>query len=226
MHSSINVYRFQDEHTRAWFLYIAGGEWLGLNAELLSATFLTTATIAAVITSADAGFTGLALYSAVNLTQIIYVAVNNSVHFESLMTSVERVFEYCKLQPEPGYKIQVKPKGDWPQEGSILCESLSLRYLDDGPKTLKDVTFAIKAKEKVCFYVTLHYIRLHYITSHYIALDYTALHVTSHYARFIALHYITSHNITSHHTTLHYITLHHFTLHYITSQNITLHNVT
>ena len=142
-------YRFQDEHTRAWFLYIAGGEWLGLNAELLTATFLTAATVAAVTTSADAGFTGLALYSAVNLTQIIYVAINNSVHFESLMTSVERVFEYCKLEPEPGYKVEVQPPAKWPREGSISCASLSLAYYENGPQTLKNVTFSIKAKEKV-----------------------------------------------------------------------------
>ena len=148
---------FQDEHTRAWLSYIAGSEWLGVRAELLTATFLAAASVAAVTTSADAGFTGLALYSAVSLTQIIYLAVHNSVQFEGLMTSVERVLEYGQLASEPGYQVEAEsPTHDqWPQEGAISCEDLSLVYYEGGPKTLKDVTFTVKSKEKVSFFIVM-----------------------------------------------------------------------
>ena len=102
-----------------------------------------------MITSADAGFTGLALYSAASLTQIIYLAVHNSTQFESLMTSVERVIEYSNLASEPGYFVEGQSKIQWPEEPTISCENLSLVYYDGGPTTLRNVTFAVKAKEKV-----------------------------------------------------------------------------
>ena len=83
-----------------------------------------------------------------NLTQIIYVAVHNSVQYESLMTSVERVLEYSELPPEEGYQVESQPPAEWPQEGSISCENVSLVYYEGGPTTLNNVTFTIKAKEK------------------------------------------------------------------------------
>ena len=145
----LNFFRYQDAHTRAWFTYISGGEWLGLRAELLTATFLAVAAFAAVASSADACFTGLVLYSAVNLTQIIYVAVHNSVQFETLMTSVERVLEYSELPPEPGYQVETQPPKGLAGETTISCKDLTLSYYEGGPEALRNVSFEIKAKEKV-----------------------------------------------------------------------------
>lgn len=146
---TIALNSFQDAHTRAWFTYLAGGEWLGLRAELLTATYLAVASIAAVTTSADAGFTGLALYSAVNLTQIIYVAVHNSVQYETLMTSVERVLEYSQLTSEPGYQIPILPAPEWPEQGKITFEKVSLVYYKGGSKAVRDVNIKVDARQKV-----------------------------------------------------------------------------
>lgn len=128
---------------------------MGLRAELLTATFLAVAAFSAVASSADASFTGLVLYSAVNLTQVIYVAVHNSVQFETLMTSVERVLEYSQLTSEPGYQANTQPKKEWVREPTISCKDMKLTYYEGGPKTLKNVSFEIKAKEKVRKYLKI-----------------------------------------------------------------------
>lgn len=65
------------------------------------------------------------------------------------MVSVERVLEYCDLEPES--KIdnkEIKPSKEWPQFGIISAEKLSFSYHSSLPNVLKDLNFCIRSKEK------------------------------------------------------------------------------
>ena len=68
---------------------------------------------------------------------------------ESDMTSVERVFTYTEIDPEPGYNSETLPPEDWPTEGSLALQDLSLAYLKGAPATLNNVSVCVAAKEKV-----------------------------------------------------------------------------
>ena len=68
---------------------------------------------------------------------------------ENLMTSVERVVTYTKLDPEPGYDIKTSPRDDWPRDGSVSFKNVSLRYYLGGPEVLKNLSFDIEGKSKV-----------------------------------------------------------------------------
>ena len=68
---------------------------------------------------------------------------------ENWMTSVERVITYSKLEPEPGYQCKTHPPDNWPESGSLRVENLSLVYYPGGPEVLKDISFAVKAQERV-----------------------------------------------------------------------------
>ena len=65
------------------------------------------------------------------------------------MVSVERVFAYTELAPEPGYSRVTRPPLGWPQEGTIELRHLSLRYTPRAPEVLKNLNFTIAAGEKV-----------------------------------------------------------------------------
>ena len=66
------------------------------------------------------------------------------------MTAVERVIEYCKLQPEAPLEIpKNRPDPSWPQSGNIAFKSMSLAYSQEMPIVLKNISCQIKAKEKV-----------------------------------------------------------------------------
>ena len=75
--------------------------------------------------------------------------VQMAAEVENYMTSVERVMTYGKLTPEPGYSTSDEPPESWPHEGELQVHDLSLMYLEGGPSALKDISFTIKAKEKV-----------------------------------------------------------------------------
>ena len=75
--------------------------------------------------------------------------VRMAAEAENYMTSVERVMTYTKIKSEPGYATSKEPPESWPCEGELQVQDMSLVYLEGGPRVLKDITFTIKAKEKV-----------------------------------------------------------------------------
>ena len=68
---------------------------------------------------------------------------------ENHMTSVERVFTYTKIDPEPGYSTETYPPEEWPTTGSLTLRDLSLTYLKGAPATLNNISVCVADKEKV-----------------------------------------------------------------------------
>lgn len=66
---------------------------------------------------------------------------------ENQMISVERVLEYSKIEAESNNIV--KPPREWPENGKIEFDSVSLRYGKNEPKILKDISFEIKPKQKI-----------------------------------------------------------------------------
>ena len=71
------------------------------------------------------------------------------------MVSVERVLAYSNLPSEASLESrdEDKPPDEWPQKGRISAENAYLKYSDDSPVILKDVSFKIYPKEKVYYQV-------------------------------------------------------------------------
>ena len=73
-----------------------------------------------------------------------------------LPSSVERVVEYLDLPQEPAAIIESnRPPAYWPSSSSenrdsmLVVEGLSVKYAPDLPAVLKDISFSLKAKERV-----------------------------------------------------------------------------
>lgn len=81
-----------------------------------------------------------------NLAQF---SVRQLSEVENLMTSVERVLTYTKLESEPGYGNKTRPPEGWPDDGSITFSNVSLRYHRGGPRVLKNVNLNIYGKAKI-----------------------------------------------------------------------------
>lgn len=68
------------------------------------------------------------------------------------MNAVERVLHYVEL-PAEGSISEKRPRmeisQEWPKNGSVVFRDVNFRYRDGLPLVLKDVSFDIKAGEKV-----------------------------------------------------------------------------
>ncbi|CAH2262201.1 jg26826 [Pararge aegeria aegeria] len=93
---------------------------------------------------------GLIITQSISLTGIFQWGMRQSAEMENQMTSVERVLEYTKLPQEvtPDTPDQ-KPPEDWPTDGAIQFEHLSLRYSPSGDHVLNDLQFNILPQEKI-----------------------------------------------------------------------------
>ena len=83
------------------------------------------------------------------LLESLDYAVRECLEVENMMTSVERVISYTKLDSEPGYSVEKEPPGDWPVQGGVEVKGLRLVYYDGGPEVLKDLNFSLLPAEKI-----------------------------------------------------------------------------
>ena len=67
------------------------------------------------------------------------------------MTSVERIVDYGSLTPEADLHGLKEPVKDL--SGSISFSNVWLRYAQEEAYVLKDLSFHIQEKEKVCFFL-------------------------------------------------------------------------
>lgn len=96
----------------------------------------------------QSGQIGLAIFSSIGLVASFQIGMRQSAELESQMTSVERIVEYAELPSEPHLESSEKdaPSKDWPQRGNIEFKSLSLRYVENGARALRNLTLRIYAK--------------------------------------------------------------------------------
>jgi ATP-binding cassette, subfamily C (CFTR/MRP), member 1 len=73
------------------------------------------------------------------------------LELENDMNSAERILHYANEieQEAPSQRPENKPPPEWPQNGQISIDDISLRYRPGLPLVLKNIAVNIKAGEKV-----------------------------------------------------------------------------
>ena len=115
----------------------------------MSVLIFTTFSTIKYLSFYQSAFAGLAL---VYVTQTIVMnqyAVRKVSDVENLMTSVERVMTYTKLESEPGYNVERLPPEHWPHKGNITFQDVSLTYYPGGPQVLNKITLSIEGGAKI-----------------------------------------------------------------------------
>ena len=93
------------------------------------------------------GNVGLAITQAMMLTGMVQYGLRQLGEAFQQMTSVERILEYTKLQPEKTHGVQ--PDEKWPQRAVIQYENVNVRYHKDGQLVLKNLSFVVESGWKV-----------------------------------------------------------------------------
>ncbi|XP_065723649.2 probable multidrug resistance-associated protein lethal(2)03659 isoform X2 [Drosophila suzukii] len=143
-----------DMHSSAAYMFISISRAFGYWMDVFCMLYIATVTLGFFIfPPANGADVGLALTQAMSLTGAVQWAVRQSAELETTMISVERVHEYEDIEPEGALEAPAdkKPPQSWPEEGKIVFDELSLRYMPD-PKAenvLKSLSFVIKPREKI-----------------------------------------------------------------------------
>jgi len=98
-----------------------------------------------------AGWLGLALTYAIEVTTYLKFGVQMIARLEADMSSVERILYYAEnIEPEADAFVPEKDpeEGTWPTKGEITLSHASMRYRE-GPLVLKDLSFTVRPGEKL-----------------------------------------------------------------------------
>ncbi|CAL8289846.1 unnamed protein product [Lota lota] len=141
----------QDLHSETWYLFLTTSRWFAMRLDLLCAVFVIILTFACVVLRDDlgAGDVGLALSYAITLMGMFQWGVRQSAEVENLMTSVERVMEYTKLESEAPWETEKRPPPEWPSQGLVTFDGVNFSYSDDGPLVLRNMNATFLPREKV-----------------------------------------------------------------------------
>jgi ABC-type multidrug transport system fused ATPase/permease subunit len=145
-HQRINAYN--RPHIYLW----ASNRWLALRVDWTGAlvSFFAATFVLLNVGNIDAGAAGLSLTYAVTFTENVLWLVRLYSEVQQNMNSVERVREYLEVDQEAASVIEdSRPAADWPSQGAVDFNAYTTRYRPDLDPVLKEVSFSVKAGEKV-----------------------------------------------------------------------------
>ncbi|KAG0056332.1 hypothetical protein BGZ83_005451 [Gryganskiella cystojenkinii] len=141
-----------DDNNRTYFLLWSTNRWLHWRVDIVGAmvAFTTGMLVLGSWGQLAPGWAALSLTYSLMFTTTIVWLIRSYADNEMSMNSVERVAEYMDLEEEPAAIIEgSRPHASWPDRGEIIVENLTMKYAADTPEVIKDISFQIKAGEKV-----------------------------------------------------------------------------
>ncbi|XP_058839991.1 ATP-binding cassette sub-family C member 4-like [Topomyia yanbarensis] len=143
----------QDLNSSASFMFGAVTRGFAFWLDLICCLYIGVIVFSFLVLGTEivSGNVGLVITQVLNLIGMCNWGLRQTAELENQMTSVERVLEYARLEPEKdvtedGLETHAK---DWPQAGTIAFHDVSLRYAPNAEPVLKEISFKIKAKERV-----------------------------------------------------------------------------
>ncbi|KAI8057636.1 hypothetical protein BDF22DRAFT_661756 [Syncephalis plumigaleata] len=130
----------------------AANRWLSWRTYLAGSlvSFFTALFILVSLDHIDAGLAGFTLSTALMFSEITMWTVTFYGMLEMSMNGVERVHEYLQIEQEPPAIIEsARPSPEWPQQGSIQVENLTMKYTAAHTPVIHDLSFNIQPGERV-----------------------------------------------------------------------------
>jgi ABC-type multidrug transport system fused ATPase/permease subunit len=144
-----------DFNQRAYYPSVSSNRWLAVRLEFIGAFIVFGSAFLGVLAlyvdrNTSAALIGLMLVYSLSVTQTLNWMVRQSCEIETNIVSVERIKEYIELPQEAPADIpNTRPPASWPHEGIIEFTDYSTRYRPELPLVVKNLSFSIKAGEKV-----------------------------------------------------------------------------
>ncbi|SCU78640.1 LAFA_0A07668g1_1 [Lachancea sp. 'fantastica'] len=140
-----------DENNKPFFYLWVANRWLAFRIDFIGAIVIFAAGVFVLLNIAtlDSGLAGISLTYAIYFTEGALWLVRLYSNVEMNMNSVERLKEYMDIEQEPHFQSTHNPPPEWPSQGRIEVNDLSLRYAPNLPKVIKNVSFTIEPNAKV-----------------------------------------------------------------------------
>ncbi|XP_037494972.1 ABC transporter C family member 13 isoform X2 [Jatropha curcas] len=137
-------------YQRTSYSEIIASLWLSLRLQLLAAFIITFVAMMAVVGSrgylpisfGTPGLVGLALSYAAPIVSLLGSFLTSFTETEKEMVSVERALQYMDI-PQEELRGSLSLNPNWPFQGQIKFQNVTMRYMPSLPPALNCVTFTI-----------------------------------------------------------------------------------
>uniref|UniRef100_A0A7S0EXI0 ATP-dependent transporter ycf16 n=1 Tax=Hanusia phi TaxID=3032 RepID=A0A7S0EXI0_9CRYP len=146
-----------DNNTAAYLSWAHVNRWLGVRLDFMGALLTFFTALLCLFSGIGSGGIGLLLTYAITITRTLAGSVRTYTQLEVQMNAVERVQEYCNLQPEEEEEEERQAKAralippGWPSKGEIIWENVTCRYKQQGPDVLKGISLHVRSSTSVGF---------------------------------------------------------------------------
>ncbi|KAJ7119364.1 hypothetical protein C8R43DRAFT_1112474 [Mycena crocata] len=139
-----------DKYTRTARTFYNLNRWVSVRIDALGVLFAAALAYYLIyFQKSSSSNTGFSLNMAIGFAGMILWWVREINDFEIEGNSLERIRGYVSIEQEPKPTASGVPPAYWPASGELNVEKLSSRYSADGPKVLHDISFHVKAGERV-----------------------------------------------------------------------------
>ncbi|XP_005100698.1 multidrug resistance-associated protein 5 [Aplysia californica] len=133
------------------FLFYAANRWLAVRMDVLSAAiaFITGLLVLLTFEHLNTALAGLAISYSVQMSGLFQFTARLFIETEARFTSVQRILKYCNLTRQEPTLPEADTLDKWPSEGHVEFDCVKMKYRDNLPLALNDVTFSAAPHEKI-----------------------------------------------------------------------------
>lgn len=139
-----------DDMGSAHFLTFGNERWLSVRLDAIGNTLVLVTGILVLIDryTISPSTSGLIISYSLSLVQLIQLAVRQFSDVETAMNGAERIIEYTSLPSEAPLDLEKTPP-EWPENGQIQFENVSMRYRPGLPLALSNFNLKITGGERI-----------------------------------------------------------------------------
>ncbi|XP_054162951.1 multidrug resistance-associated protein 1-like [Oppia nitens] len=140
-----------DTNQMCFYPNIVANSWLQIWLTTLSNCLILFAALFSILSKGrlTGGQIGLSLSYALTLTGNLNGLIMTFSMLENNMVSIERIDEYCSLEPEADWQSNQKLPEDWPENGNMHFDGYGTRYREGLDLVLNNIDVNINSGEKI-----------------------------------------------------------------------------